>query len=38
MTLGFGEGRKRALLKASGFMVVITLVPSKERICLVEVA
>jgi peroxiredoxin len=34
--LGFGDGRQRAFLKAYGIMVVITLVPSKERICLVE--
>ena len=36
IALGFGDRRQRALLKVSGFMVAITLVPFEERICLVE--
>ena len=35
-TLWFGDGRQRAFLQVSGFMVAITLVPSEERIFLVE--
>ena len=34
--LGFRVGRQRALLKVYEFMIAITLVPNKERICLVE--